>query len=184
MEHTLIKKKKKPKFIRQQARILKKLSRKGWRAPKGMHSKLRKKKKGKGPFPSLGYASPKELKGLTKKGLIPILVSEASQLKNLTNKHGLIVLRALGTKKKLDLLKKIKEAKLHVLNIKNIDEYINQIEEKIKLNKEAKQKTQEKKKKSKEEALKKAEAEKSKEETPEEKEKREKEEKRKVLEQK
>ncbi len=173
----------KPKFARQQSKILKKLSRSGWHAPKGMHSKLRRKRKGKGLLPSIGYSSPRKFRGLTRQGLIQTRVSEVSQLNNLTKKAGIIMSRTLGARKKLELLKKIKESNLVVLNINNIEAYIKKIEEKRKILNELKKKKEEKKKKSKEEAAKKPE-EKQKEETLEEKEKREKAEKRKVLEQK
>ncbi|MEK6934477.1 MAG: eL32 family ribosomal protein [Nanoarchaeota archaeon] len=172
--------KKKPKFIRQRAHNLKKLEKK-WRAPKGMHSKLRKKFKGKAKQPSVGYSSPKKIRNL-RQGLIPILISTESQLKNLTKEHGLIISRKLGAKKKVELLQKIKELKLNVLNVKDIDKFIKDVEEKLKQRKEAKQKKDIKKKKTEQEAA--TNQVKKKEETEEEKEKREKEEKRKVLEQK
>ncbi|MBI2499259.1 hypothetical protein HYV88_03390 [Candidatus Woesearchaeota archaeon] len=174
--------KKKPRFIRQQARIFKKIANTGWRAPKGMHSKLRRKRKGKGLLPSIGYASQRKFRGLSREGLMQVTVSKVSQLKDLTKKHGIILSRSLGIKKRLELLKKIKELGLNVLNIHKIDDYIKNIEQDREMRKETKKKEEEKKKKSKEQAIKKAEEKQQKEETQEEKENREKEEKRKVLE--
>src|SRR3989344_1681946 len=124
MEQSTKPRKKKPRFIRQQARIFKKIANTGWRAPKGMHSKLRRKRKGKGLLPSIGYAAPKKFRGLSREGLIQVTISKITQLENLTKKHGIILSRSLGIKKRLELLKKIKEMGLRVINIHHSDEYI------------------------------------------------------------
>ena len=184
--HTLLElrekiKERKPDFIRQQGRYLKSLS-KNWRAPKGMHSKLRKKLRGKIKQPSIGYSSPKEARYLHPSGLMPQLISNLNQLSGLTEKDGIIISGKLGKRKKIELLKKIKETKYKVLNIKDIDSYIKESEEEKKKQKEIAAGRKQEKEKSKKKALEKAKKEKRKEETPEEKEKREKEEKRKVLE--
>lgn len=183
MEQVIRPKNKKPNFARQQSKIFKKLKTGKWRAPKGMHSKLRRKRKGKGLLPSIGYSSPRKFKGLSKEGLIQVNVSNSSQLVSLTKKHGVILSRYLGTRKRLALLEKIKAMGLRVINISNIDAYKNKIETERKMKAEIKNKKDEKKKISKEESIKKAQEKEPKEETQEEKEKRQKEEKRKVLEQ-
>lgn len=149
-----------------------------------MHSKLRRKKKGKGNLPSIGYSSPKEIRGLSRAGLIPVIISEVSRLNKLGSKHGVIISRAVGTRKRINILKKIKDLNLNVLNVKDVDGYIKKIEEERKAKREIKQSKKEKKKKSQEEAVKKSQEEKAKETSQEEKDKIEKEEKRKILEQK
>ena len=176
-------KKKKPTFLRQEShKIIKLNNRPKWRSPKGMHSKIRRKLQSRRVQPSLGYSSPKQVRGLTREGFRPVLIHTLNQLKD--NKV-ILLSKTLGLRKKLQILKKAEELKIKVLNVKNISDFIRSAEEKIKLKKESSKKLEEKKKKAKAEAEEKAEKKKEekKEETPEEKEKREKEEKRKVLEQ-
>lgn len=168
-------KSKKPTFIRQKAHGLKKLE-KVWRAPKGIHSKLRKKKKGHMKHPSVGFSSPREVRGFSPSGLKPILVINIKQLDKIKN-EGIVISSLVGNKKRIELLKKIKERNLVVLNIKNVDDYIKKIEDNLQ---SRKQKKKEKTRKTVEEKSKKE----VKEETIEERKEREKEEKRKVLESK
>ncbi len=169
-------KSKKPKFIRQQGHGLTNLS-KNWRAPKGMHSKLRKKLRGHIKMPSIGYSSPQSVRGFSPSGFKPILITHEKQLEQIKKDEAIILSKSVGERKRIKLLKKAREKNMHVLNIKSIDHYISQIEDQLKKRK------QNKKEKKKQEAPKKEPIESpKKEETPEEKQKREKEEKRKVLE--
>ena len=96
----------------------------------------------------------------------------------------MVISGRLGLRKKLAILKKIKEKNLLVLNIKDINTNISDIELQLKKRKEKKLEKNKKKQTSKKESLQKSNEINKKEETPEEKEKREKEEKRKVLESK
>lgn len=173
---------KKPDFVRQSAYKLPRLSKSGWRAPKGGQSKMRRKFKGKRKQPSVGYRSPKKIRGFTREGFKPILVKNLKDLEKIKENEITIIAKTVGLRKKIQLLEKIKEKKLKVANVKNIEKFLSKIKKQIE---ERKTKRKEVKKaketKEKEKAKKKPE---KKEETPEEKEKREKEEKRKVLEQK
>ncbi|MEK6936755.1 MAG: eL32 family ribosomal protein [Nanoarchaeota archaeon] len=168
----------KPEFIRQEYPARKNLE-KTWRKPKGIHSKMRKKKLGKRKQPSVGYKSPRLVRGLSKEGLIPILIHSLNDLAKVTKDNILIIGRTVGAKKRIELLKKIKEKSFKIQNIKNIDEkiksLISEFEKRIKEKKE-KLKIKEKK------PEKKPEVKEEKKETDEEKKLREKEEKRKVLE--
>lgn len=177
-------KKKKPDFIRQQGRFLKKIEKK-WRKPKGIHSKMRRRLKGHGKMPSIGYGAAKKIRYLHPSGFKQILVRNLDDLKKIDAKsEAALIAKTVGLRKKIKLLKKIKELKIKVLNVKDIDTFLKTAEEKFKTKKEEAKEKIEKKKKAKEEALKKAEEKKKKEkkETAEEKEKREEEEKRKILE--
>ncbi|MEK6826660.1 MAG: 50S ribosomal protein L32e [Nanoarchaeota archaeon] len=171
-----IKKGEKPKFLRQQGMSIKSLSKK-WRAPRGMHSKLRKKLRGKGKHPSMGYSSPTSVRGLHKSGLIPFLVHNISELERLNAEYGVVVGSTVGQKKRIQILKRSKELKLSVLNVKNVDGYISSAEEKLKSRIERKKS---KVKEKPEEKIEKKEA--SGEASEEEKEKQAKEEKKKILE--
>lgn len=173
------KKAKKPNFYRSDWQ---KLGDKRWRAPRGMHSKLRRKFRGKVKQPSIGFSSPKLVKGLNRQGLREIIISNLKDLQKITKENAIIISSKVGVKKKLELIKKILELKLSISNLKNPEKFIKDVEEKTKKKKAEKKSKEEKKKKEKEKIEKKA---KEKEEVPkEEKEKQVKEEKRKVLEKK
>ena len=172
-------KKKKPHFLRQNAHKIKKLK-KVWRQPKGMHSKMRKKLRSYRKHPSPSYSSPKKVRNLTPEGFIPIIISNTSQLKD---QKAIIISGKVGLRKKIDIVKKALQLKIKILNLKNPEEFIKEIESKLAKKKEELKKKIEKRKESKQETTKKTEK-KEKEETPEKKKKREKEEKRKILEKK
>ena len=182
-------KKKKPKFLRQDAHKRKKLEKK-WRSPKGMHSKMRKKLRGYRKQPSIGYSSPKKVRHLTESGLKKIIINNIKSLSNINPKTEVMVLaKTVGLRKKVELLKKAKEMNIKILNVKDIESFLKNVEEKRKQKKAESEKKEKEKQKVKEEALKKAEEKEKKEKpkTEEEKkvdEKETKEEKRKVLEKK
>lgn len=176
-------KKKKPEFVRQDYQKTLRLEKK-WRHPEGMHSKMRLKLRSVRRQPSIGFSSPKEVRNLTPLGYKVILVHTAAQLANISGP--ITIASDVGLKKRIEIVKKAKERKLLVLNVKDLDKFIAQAEAQVKQRKEAKKSKLSKKEKLKQERIKKAEEKEAskKEETPEEKEKREKEEKRKILEQK
>ena len=178
LEYRNMKKAKQPVFLRQDAHKLKTMDEK-WRQPKGMHSKIRKKLRGYRKQPSVGYSSPRLVKGLDKLGNKIIIINNLSSLKDVSTP--VILSSALGLKKKIQILKLCLEKKIQVLNVKDVHSFIKNVEENIQKRKLSKAKKEEHKQKSKEESLKKA-KEKKKEETEEEKIAREKEEKRAVLE--
>lgn len=127
-------KQKKPEFIRQDG--LKKVKlRKVWRQPKGGHSKKRSKKKGHGKQPSIGYRSPKEVRGLTRSGKIPIRIFNVSQISGLTNNHSVILGKSLGLEARLKLLKLLKEKHIS-LHLVDLDWYLTKIESRTKAMKE------------------------------------------------
>ncbi|MEK6839492.1 MAG: eL32 family ribosomal protein, partial [Nanoarchaeota archaeon] len=100
-------------------------------------------------------------------------------------KDPITISSTVGMRKRIEIVKKAKEMKLRVLNIKDLDKFLAETEASLKQRKETKKSKLTRKEKAKAERLKKAEkVEEKKEEVPEEKEKREKEEKRKLLEQK
>lgn len=169
---------KKPTFIRQDSHKVKSVG-PSWRAPRGRHSKMRKKLKGYRRLPSVGWSSPAGVRGLTADGF---KVSIAHNLSDLDGKDVVTIASGVGMKKRIEMLQKAMKLNLKVLNVKDPDGYIKRSQEMLRAKKDLKNKQLSLKTKTKEEAKKKAE-EKPKEETAEEKEKREREEKRKVLEQ-
>lgn len=187
LKHRSSTKKHKPTFVRQETSKQKKLQNKvKWRFPRGLHSKIRRGFKGHVRMPDPGYSSPKAIRGLTREGCKLIIIHTIKEMAKL--KEPFFIASDVGTKNKIAILKKAQEMKLQVLNVKDTNAFIKNVEDKMKKAKEYKKLSKEKKAKSKEEAIKKAEeaekkAKKEKEETPEEKLKREKEENKKVLEQ-
>ncbi len=167
-----------PNFVRQEAHKRKKISRTGWRFPKGIHSKMKKENKSRRSLPAIGHSSPRLVRGLTREGLKSVVVSSINQLEKIKDK-AVIVAKSVGLKKRISMLEKIKQLKLKVLNMKDIDGFIKKAKESLEARKKQKKEKQKAKGESKKEKPKEV-----KKETPEEKEKREKEEKRKVLEKK
>jgi len=110
------KKQKKPTFKRQVWYSRVKINEK-WRRPKGLHSKLRRHKKGKGFIPSPGYGSPKSIRGLHPCGLNEVLVKNIKQLDSIdTAKECMRISATLGKKKRIELVAKAKEMKIKILN--------------------------------------------------------------------
>lgn len=156
-------KKKKPVFLKQDAHKKAKLK-KNWRQPKGRHSKMRLKLRSYRKQPSSGYSSPKLVRGLSPQGIKEVHVYNLEDLKKVQKEEGILIGRTVGLRKKLTLLKKIKELKLTLLNVKDIEKFIKEAEEKLSVKKKESKEREEEKKKSKEEAVKKAEEKKKEEE--------------------
>ena len=124
-------KKKKPRFLRQDAHKKVKLKKK-WRQPKGYDSKLRRKLSGKRRHPSIGFSSPRLVRGLHPSGLKGVIINNENELKAIKDGEGIIVSGKLGDRKRVLILKKILELKLPLLNIKNAKTYIENVENKLK----------------------------------------------------
>jgi large subunit ribosomal protein L32e len=141
-------KQRKPKFLKQDANRLKRLS-KHWRAPRGIHSKMRFGLRSYRKQPSVGFSSPKEVKGLTREGYEQITVNNLKELEGITTP---ITLAAnIGRKNKIEIIKKCQEKKIKILNIKDVDAYIKKSEDSMKKKKDEIKKRKEKKDKKKQE---------------------------------
>lgn len=137
-------KRKKPKFTRQDTS--KDRIKNNWRKPRGIDSKMRLQLKGYKKIVKIGYGSPKEFKGMNKKGLIEVLVSNVEDLKNIKENMVALIKKGVGARKIMAIME---EAKKLNIAIANYDEsFGKKIEDKQKANKEAKKKKQEKVKKS------------------------------------
>lgn len=159
MEKMLIIKKKinkrRPKFVRQEGHSKKMLT-KTWRKPKGYHSKIRRKFKGRRKMPESGYRSPRIVRGLTLQGFNPVLVRNVAEAAALVAKTDGAIIAKVGRKAKVEIVKKLLAAKVKILNELNPEKFISDIESEIKKRQDEKKAKEEKKKKSKEESLKKA----------------------------
>jgi len=107
-----------PKFRRQEAHTRKRLSKSGWRSPRGAQSKLRRYHKSKGALVRVGYRIPRIYRNLIH-GKEPIRVENVSMLKGLDKEKYIVIVSAkVGMKKKLDV---VKEAVKLGLEIQNVD---------------------------------------------------------------
>jgi len=128
---------KKPTFLRQDAHKRKKL-RETWRQPRGMHSKLRRKLGGRRIHPSMGWSSPRKVRGLNREGLRDVTIYTVSALAVLNPKIHSVVVGKVGTKNRLAILTACVEKKFAVSNIKDIGKYIKGVEEHFVQKKKAK----------------------------------------------
>lgn len=125
-------KKAKPVFVRKDSFKISRLGKNRkkklkWRRPRGRHNKVREKKKGNMKQPSIGYRSPKKIRGLLN-GFKMIYISNMKELLNL-KKEEMGIIRNIGAKKKVELMKKAKELKINLYKI-DADKEITKIEEK------------------------------------------------------
>jgi large subunit ribosomal protein L32e len=179
MENTNISKKKR-KFVRYKSVNQVKLKG-GWRRVRGMHNKVRLKKKGHIHKVSIGYGTKKEERNLYNSKFDYKLINNLNDLNDLDKKY-ILISKSIGLKKRIEILKRAMELNLNVIKFNDINLFLKNAEEKLNENKKNKQKKQQKK-----EFYQKKAEEKSKEKkelTPEEKIEAEKEEKKKLLESK
>jgi large subunit ribosomal protein L32e len=188
-------KQKKPTFLKQDANRLKRLSN-HWRHPRGIHSKMRFGLRSYRKQPSVGFSSPKEVKGLTREGHEHIRINNIKELEGITTP--VTIASKIGRKNKIEIIKKCQEKKIEILNIKDVNAYIKKSEDFMKKKKDEikkrKEKREKKTKDKEKEKAKETEKEKAKEKTKEKKEtksvdeedkkKQVEEEKRKILEKK
>lgn len=117
-------KKAKPHFVERESKFSASIKER-WRLPRGRHSAIRQKDRGRPVQPTPGFRAPRAVRGLDRSGLKTVVVSTAKQLESLVpGTHGVIIGKTVGIKKKLDLLVAAQKNKLTVLNVKNIDQYI------------------------------------------------------------
>lgn len=157
-------KSKKPNFIREDYHKKKAVS-KSWRGPRGLHSKMRHGFQGHRRTLEVGYGSPAEVKYLHKSGLFPIVVCNLAEISKINKtKQAAVISATVGTRKKVELVNKAKELGIKVINVKDIDAYLNNIQENLKKKQTAKEKTAKEKATKQKEKEKKAEEKKKKEE--------------------
>jgi len=173
-------KKRKPSFHRQDSHKKARLDT-SWRKSRGDDSKMGQNLKGYRKSPSKGYRSPREVRGLNPLGLKEVIVNSIQDIKKLKNGEGAVISRTLGLRKTLILVKETIKDSINIVNIKDPQKFIKEIEDEIQNKKKAKEekieekttKLKEKEKKS-EEAKKENLAEKISEEERKEQEKKEK----------
>ena len=83
-----------------------------WRRARGMHSKIRRMRRGYPVMPTIGYKTKRTEAGKVQ-GLIPVLVHNTKELENLT-KNNIVIIAHVGARKRLEILKKADEMKIKI----------------------------------------------------------------------
>ncbi|MGD8565214.1 MAG: 50S ribosomal protein L32e [Candidatus Bathyarchaeota archaeon] len=110
----------KPSFERQESWRYKRLHT-NWRRPKGIDNKMRRKIKGWPPTVNVGYRGPKALRGLHPSGYREVLVHNPETLKDVDHETQAVrIARAVGKRKKAEILVEARRRKITVLNYREI----------------------------------------------------------------
>ncbi|MBW3012176.1 50S ribosomal protein L32e [Candidatus Woesearchaeota archaeon] len=117
--------KRKPYFLRQCTHKLKALKIK-WRKPKGLHSKLKNAKAGHSKSVKVGYRAPAVVRTMHPSGLFPVAVSNVADLGKISGGQGALVSSTVGLRKKLQIVDEAKKKNIAILNIKEIEKFVEQ----------------------------------------------------------
>ncbi|WP_297069616.1 50S ribosomal protein L32e [Thermococcus sp.] len=111
-------KRKKPCFLRQEWwRYPKFKNDPKWRRPKGIDSKLRLKKKGRARSPSIGWSSPRVVRGLHPSGYEEVLIHNVRGLETIDPTRQVARIGGtVGSRKREMIVAKAKELGIKVLN--------------------------------------------------------------------
>ncbi len=141
-EFRKILKKRKPEFLRKDTFKKSKLGRKRkkkqkWKRPRGRHSKLREKRTGHMIQPSIGWSSPKAVRGLVQE-LKPRLIFNAAELDYLKEDE-IGVVGKIGKKNKMEIAEKAAAKNIRLLNL-NAKKFIKRFKKELEKKKEGKAK--------------------------------------------
>lgn len=162
-------KKKKPAFVNKDSHKIVRVP-SHWRQPRGRHSAVRQKHRGRPKLVSIGYGTPREIKHLHPSGLERVLVRNKKELGEVDPKtQGIILSQSLGNKKRIEVIEGAREKKLQIFNLKEPEKYLEKLKAKFQERKETKKKKLTEKEKKELEKKKKAEEKEQKEKQEEEK---------------
>ena len=109
--------KKQPAFRRQEWYRYKRLSRTGWRKPKGMDSKQRKNKKWRTPMARVGFGKISEVRGLHPSGFSEVMVHRPDDLEQIDPKtEAARIGKRVGNRKRAVIHERADELGIRVLN--------------------------------------------------------------------
>ncbi|MBW3003300.1 hypothetical protein KY328_01195 [Candidatus Woesearchaeota archaeon] len=148
-------KSKKPRFVRQDSHKKVKLGKK-WRKPRGSDNKVRIGFKSYRKKVKIGYGSPRDVEGFDPSGVLPVVVSNMLELTSIKDGQGVVFSSRLGVRKKVGLIKKAMQLKLKILNIKDPQKYLTDVEQRFAKKKQDKEKALKEKEAKKKELEKKA----------------------------
>lgn len=86
-----------------------------WRKAEGMHSKIRRRRKGYPSKPLVGFAAPRKEVGKIN-GLYPVLIHNVPELERLNKSTQIAIIARIGARKKIDILKKAQELGIKIAN--------------------------------------------------------------------
>ena len=114
--------KKQPKFRRQEWFRYRRLSKTGYRKPKGKDSKMRKNKKYRSPMARIGYGKVAAARGLHPSGFEEVMVHKADQLDGLDpERQAVRIGSTVGNRKRSTIHDRADELGLRVLNRRLIE---------------------------------------------------------------
>ncbi len=88
-----------------------------WRRPKGKDNPMRLKLKGHPPVVSVGYRTPRVIRGLHPQGLKPVVVHSVRELESLDPSSVIVYIGAtVGARKRVELINKAKERGFLIAN--------------------------------------------------------------------
>ncbi len=126
-------KKRSKRFVRQDINKKDRLEEK-WHYPKGIHSKLRHRKRGYGLIVKTGYKTPKFIRGRTLDGKLIIIIQNKEQLSTVSEDMIIQLSSTLGKRKRMEILTEIVEKKLPYIG--DAEKEINVIKDLLKQRKE------------------------------------------------
>jgi large subunit ribosomal protein L32e len=111
-----------------------------WRSSKGIRSKMRLKKMSRAAIVETGYRGPVLVRGLTSSGKHEVIVYRPVDLTAVDpNLEAVRIAAAVGTRKRLEILRKAEELKLQVINRRPSEKAEKKEEEEIEIEKERKE---------------------------------------------
>lgn len=118
---------KRPRFRRQESWRYVRIK-ESWRRPRGIDSKMRLKKKGWPPSPSVGYRGPKAVRGLHPSGYEEVLVYNVGDLATIDPETQAIrIAGTVGARKRTIILAEAEKRGIKVLN-PGFEEEVEEIE--------------------------------------------------------
>jgi large subunit ribosomal protein L32e len=113
-------KKKRPKFLHQEHWKLKRFRKASWRKPRGKRSKMRAKERAKPFLVTIGYRGPKKVRGWHPRGAPEITVFNVRDVERIEQEtpsaQVVRIASGVGTRKKIEIVKKAVEKSLYVAN--------------------------------------------------------------------
>jgi large subunit ribosomal protein L32e len=121
-------KKRKPNFVRHEGWRYKRLK-EGWRRPRGLDNKMRRKIKGWPPTVNVGYRGPKATRGLHPSGYKEVLAYNPKDLEEIDPKTQAIkIAHTVGKRKRAKILVEARKRKITILNLKEVKEVVEEKE--------------------------------------------------------
>jgi len=105
-----------PKFVRQESWRYVRVK-ENWRRPRGIDSKMRLKLKSRPALVSIGYGSPRKVRGLHPSGKREVLVHNVEELERINPEVEVArIAHTVGLRKRIQILEKAKDLGITVLN--------------------------------------------------------------------